>query len=69
MAARAQHPGIMQPETAVPVLELYYQRTETPAGRCSTKVVLPENENPAAAGKGRPVLKLYHQSRRRPFQY
>ena len=42
------------------VLKLYYQRTKIqPAagdGRSSTKVVLPENENPA----GR---------QRRPFQY
>ena len=48
------------PETAVPVLELYYKRTKIqPAagdGGSSTKVVLPENENPA----GR---------RRRRFQY
>ena len=60
VAARAQNPGIMQPATAVPVLKLYYQRTKIqPAvghGRSSTKVVLPENENPA----GR---------RPRPFQY
>ena len=47
-------------ETAVPALKLYYQRTKIqPAakdGGSSTKVVLPENENPA----GR---------RRRRFQY
>ena len=49
------------PATAVPVLKLYYQRTKIqPAaadGRSSTKVVLPENENPAsrqpAAADGR----------------
>ena len=37
------------PETAVPVLKLYYQRAKTQLaardGRSSTKVVLPENEN------------------------
>ena len=48
------------PETAVPVLKLCYQRMKIqPAdadGRYSTKVVLPENENPAGP-------------RRRPFQY
>ena len=46
------------PETAVPVLKLYYQRTTVqPAagdGRVSTEVVLSENENPA---------------RPQPFQY
>ena len=48
------------PETAVPVLKLYYQRTKIqPAagdGRSSSEVVLPENENPAG-------------HRRQPFQY
>ena len=48
------------PATAVPVLKLYYQRTKIqPAagdGRSRTKVVLPNNDNPAAR-------------RRRPFQY
>ena len=47
------------PETAVPVLKLYYRRAKIqPAagGGSSTKVVLPEKENPA----GR---------RRRRFQY
>ena len=48
------------PRTAVPVLKLYYQRTKihqvAENGRSSTKVVLPENENPS----GR---------RERPFQY
>ena len=51
---------------AAPVLKLYYQRIVLPEnkkiqpatgnGRSSTKVVLPENENPASR-------------RRRPFQY
>ena len=44
-------PCILQPATAVPALKRYYQRTKLqPAagdGPSSTKVVLPENENPA----------------------
>ena len=45
------------PETAVPVLKLYYQRREMqPAagdGGSSTKVVLPEKENPAGRWRRR----------------
>ena len=45
------------PETAVPVLELYYQRTKIqPAagdGGSSTKVALPENQNPAGRWRRR----------------
>ena len=53
-------------ETAVPVLELYYQRMKIqPAagdGRSSTKVVLLEKENPARPPEmAVPVLELYHQ--------
>ena len=49
VAARAQNPGITQPATAVPVLKLYCQTTkiQPAAADGSTKVVLPENENPA----------------------
>ena len=69
------------PETAVPVLKLYYQRTRIqPAagdGGSSTKVVLPENEDPAGPPETAvPVLQLYYQRtkiqparRRRRFQY
>ena len=54
------------PATAVSVLKLYYQRTKIqPAAgddRFSTKVVLPEDENPAGRRR-RPVqvLQLYYQ--------
>ena len=54
------------PETAVPVLKLYYQRTEIQQaageGDSSTKVVLPENEKSSRPPeKAIPVLKLYYQ--------
>ena len=43
------------PETALPVLKLYYHRMKIqPAagdGPSSTKVVLPQNENPVARGR------------------
>ena len=56
----SEHGGSLCPATAFPVLKLYYQRMEiqpgTGDGRSSTKLVLPENGNPA----GR---------RPRPFQY
>ena len=46
-----EHGGSSCPATAVPVLKLYYQRMEIqPAAgnsRSSTKLVLPETENPA----------------------
>ena len=52
--------SIRLPEAAVPVLNLYCQRTKSyPVGgdsRSSTKVVLPENENPSGC-------------RRRPLQF
>ena len=55
-----EHGGSSCPATAVPVLKLYYQRMEIqPAagdGRSSTKLVLPETENPAGRWP-------------RPFQY
>ena len=68
------------PATAVPVLKLYYKKTKIqPAageGRSSTKVVLPENENPAGRRRRRSSAKVVLAEnenpagrRRRPFQY
>ena len=62
------------PETAVPVLKLYYQRMKkqpaTGDGRSSTKAVLPENEDGRSSTKAvLPENEKPAGRRKRPFQY